>query len=397
MIKINDISLTRRKILQTSLLILIFSMFNLCEISRLIQVNSIPQRIMNAPLLGRYGHSLVYDPENQQIILFGGYNMENGELDDMWVYDCTNNIWRELHLAKKPLARSGQEMVYNSINRKFILFGGSTRYGWSNDTWIYDSAAKTWTEVFPKNRPSPRGSVSMYFDPDIGQTILFGGYIEELEGADETWTYDYDDNIWNLLNISVKPRPRYGSRMIYDPVNQRGVLFGGRIIGYYKLNDTWEFNLLNYSWTQLDLPEHPSPRYWHDMVYDSAKQVIMLFGGSIKGGLSQETWIFNVTSNRWIQMNPEVSPSNRSFHKLVYDSENGKVIMFGGVKSGYSETYNDTWIYSFDENNWTKQKPQIVEYSPVPCFNIPIITSSLITLYILNTKKRRLQRSRKMK
>lgn len=120
----------RRKILRISLLIIIFTMFSHFDIFRLNQVDSIPQRIMNTPLVGRYGHSMVYDPENQQIILFGGYNLDEVKnLDDMWEYDCKNDVWRELHITTKPPARSGHEMVYDSINHKFILFGGTERSG----------------------------------------------------------------------------------------------------------------------------------------------------------------------------------------------------------------------------------------------------------------------------
>lgn len=228
----------------------------------------------------------------------------------------------------------------------------------------------------------------MYFDPDIGQTVLFGGYSDDAEGADETWTFDYVNNTWNFLNISIKPRARYGSRMVYDPVNQRGVLFGGRIIGYYVLNDTWEFNLSNNSWTQLDLPEGPSARYWYSMAYDSYNQLIVLFGGSEGGSsVSQETWVFNVTSNHWLQMDPDVNPPNRSYHKCAFDSENGKVIMFGGTISGYSTPYNDTWTY--EENNWIKHDPRVIEYSPVPGFNIPLVIIALFALSIFYKVKKR--------
>lgn len=373
---------------------LIFSTFCLIEISRLYQVGSTPQRTMNSPLSGRYGHSLVYDPEKKQVILFGGRTTDNVALNDLWVYDCKNDIWHEKHVSNKPPARSGHEMIYDSINRKFILFGGSHRYRWSNDTWTYDSTTGKWTEVFPQQSPSPRGSVAMYFDPNLEETILFGGYEDFGEGANETWTYDTVDNTWNLLDLSNKPLPRYGSQLVYDSVNQRAILFGGRIVGRYRLNDTWEFMPSNF-WNQLKPLEGPSARYWHSMVYDSSNQVIVLFGGSENLGVSQETWIFNVTSNQWIQMNPEVSPPNRLSHKMTFDPENEKVILFGGLQSDYSETFNDTWTYSLEENNWTIHDPQIIEYSPVPGFNIILILNGLITLYMLSLIRKRIQRKEK--
>ncbi|MFX1518050.1 MAG: Kelch repeat-containing protein [Promethearchaeota archaeon] len=390
MLVIGTLSIKKREILIVSNLVIILSSFCLVEIP---QVYSIPRRIMSSPLTGRYGHSLVYDPDKQQVILFGGISMDNTELDDMWVYDCKNNIWTEKHVTNKPPARSGHGMVYDSINHRFFLFGGGQRYGWCNDTWIYDSTKKKWTEVFPQQSPSPRGSVAMYFDPNLESIILFGGYDDLGESANETWIYSVVNNTWTLLNnISIAPPPRYGSQLVYDSVNQRGILFGGRIVGRNRLNDTWVFNPSNKSWNQLRPIEGPSARYWYGMAYDSSNQVIILFGGSCNLDVSQETWIFNVSSNHWIQMNPEINPPSRCHHELSFDANNGKMILFGGIKSGYLETYNDTWTYSFEENTWAIQNPQIIEYSPVSGFSTTLILFYLIILCLISPVRRKNQK-----
>ena len=359
-------------------------MLNHLEIFCLNQVDS-------TPYIGRYGHSMVYDPENQKILLFGGFNLEeDSDLDDMWEYDCKNDVWRELHHTTKPPATHGHEMVYDSINKKFILFGGSGTYGWTDKTWIYDPDKKAWTEVFPEDSPSKRGSVAMYFDPEIGETVLYGGYGDLAEGADETWTYNYDNNKWTFHNLTTKPPARYGPEMIYDPVNKRGILFGGRRIGYNTLNGTWEFNLSDKTWTQFNITKGPSARYWYCMDYDPVNKIMILFGGS-EGGtpFSQETWVFNVTSNSWIQMDPEISPPYRSFHDSAFDTVNGKVLMFGGTASGYIDPYNETWSYSYEENNWIKLDSRVIEYSSAPGFNIAVIIIALFALPIFNKVKKR--------
>ncbi|MHA2032047.1 MAG: Kelch repeat-containing protein, partial [Candidatus Kariarchaeaceae archaeon] len=309
--------LDKRAILQFSLIFLTFVMLSQFEVYRLNQVNSTPTTIMDTPLLGRYGHSIVYNPDKQKIIMFGGFNYdENSDLDDMWEYDCTTDTWRELYQSTKPPATSSHGMVYDSINRKFVLFGGSGIYGWEDKTWVYDPSNNSWTEMLPQVSPSPRGSASMYFDPELGETVLYGGYSDLAEGADETWTYNYENNTWTFHDLATKPPARYGAGIVYDPVNQRGVLFGGRIIGQHTLNGTWEFNSSSMSWTKLNLTVSPSARYWYCMDYDPVNKVMILFGGS-EGEIpfSQETWAFDVTSDQWSQMNPISNPLNRSFHK----------------------------------------------------------------------------------
>ncbi len=382
--------LKRTTIVQISLLILTFAMLSQFKVYRLNQVNSTPTRIMDTPLLGRYGHSMVYNPENQKIIMFGGFNVdENNKLDDMWEYDCTSDVWRELHQSKKPPPISGHGMIYDSINRKFILFGGYGVYERDDRTWIYDHGKNSWTEMFPQVSPSPRDSVSMYFDPEIGETVLYGGYSDLAEGADETWTYNYGNNTWTFHNLTTKPPARYGAGMVYDPVNQRGVLFGGRRIGYNPLDGTWEFVSSTMSWNKLNISESPSARYWYCMDFDPLHKVMILFGGS-EGNtpFSEETWVFNVTSDQWLQMNPTSNPLYRSFHECALDPESGEVIMFGGTQSGNITPYNDTWSYSYEDNAWINIEYQVIEYSAASGFDIGVIFLSLFVLLTFYRKKK---------
>ena len=382
--------LDKRIILPFLLIFLIIAMLGQSEVYRLNQVISTPTTTMNTPLLGRYGQSMVYNPVNQKIIMFGGFNVdENTELDDMWEYDCTTNTWKELHQSKKPSATSGHGMVYDSSNSIFILFGGYGLYGRNDKTWTYDSAKNAWTEMFPQVSPSLRDSASMYFDPELGETVLYGGYSRLAEGADETWTYNYGNNTWTFHNLTTKPPARYGAGIAYDPVNQRGVLFGGRKIGQNPLSGTWEFDSLTMSWTKLNITESPRARYWYSMDYDPVNKVMILFGGS-EGNtpFSQETWVFDVTSNHWSQMNPASSPPSRSYHNCAYDPENGKVVMFGGTQDGYLTPYNDTWSYSYEENTWTKLDYQVIEYSSASGFDIGTIILTLFVLLTFYRKKK---------
>jgi hypothetical protein len=388
--------LERKTIIQITLIILTFTILSQINVYRLNQVNSNPARIMHTPLLGRYGHSMVYNPENGKIIMFGGFNFdEDNELDDMWEYDCATDVWKELHQSEKPPATSGHGMVFDSINRKFILFGGYNAYGRSDKTWIYDHENNSWTEMLPQVKPSPRDGRSMYFDPVIGETVLFGGYSDQAVGADETWTYNYVNNTWTFHDLITKPPARYGPKIVYDPVNQRGVLFGGRIIGENTLNGTWEFDSSTMSWAKLNITESPSARYWYCMDYDPVNKVMILFGGS-EGNVpfSQETWVFNVTSNQWLKMNPESNPPNRSFHNCAFDSESGKIVMFGGTQSGYLSPYNDTWSYSYDDNAWIDVDYQVVEFLTTSTASTTLTTSTasgfdsgiiFVTLFVLLT------------
>src|SRR5262249_7089447 len=83
-----------------------------------------------------------------------------------------------------------------------------------------------------------------------------------------------------LIPVGTPPSGREGHTAIYDPVDDRMVVFGGWD-GFNKLNDVWALSLAGSpSWTQL-IPMGISPRirYWHTAIYDPVRNRMMVFGG----------------------------------------------------------------------------------------------------------------------
>jgi len=312
--------------------------------------------IQSASPTARYGSSMVYDPVLQKTILFGGgYEDTTGyeDFNDMWLFDPTSNLWTEINPTVKPSARSGHSMVYDSTNHKTILFGGWVdNVGLISDTWIFDSQTNQWTEVFPVSNPSSRQSHSMYYDPDARRVILFGGHQGVGGHLDDMWEYNYSDNMWTELSSSNSPSGRYGSKMVYDPLNQRTILFGGRATSI--MDDTWIYYYGNNTWTKLNPTSKPGTRYWHGMVYDSNNHKVIVFGGTYSGALG-DTWIFDPSTNEWAEVLPSNHPSNRLFFTMVYDSNSHKAILFGGIRSPES-SLGDTWAYSYGSNSWSIMK-----------------------------------------
>ncbi len=313
--------------------------------------------IQNASPSARYGSAMVYDPVLQKAIFFGGgcQDATGYELfNDMWLFDPTNNIWTEINPTVKPSARSSHSMVYDSINHRTILFGGwDDTVGLMNDTWIYDSQTNQWTEVFPANKPSNRQSNAIYYDSNAQRVILFGGYREVGGHLDDTWEYNYSDNSWTELNPTSNPSGRYGSRMVYDPINQRGILFGGRSTSI--LDDTWIYYYGNNTWIELSPASSPETRYWHEMVYDSNNHKVIVFGGRNAGAPGyalEDTWIFDPSNNEWTELLPLSHPSNRMDFSMVYDSNHQKTILFGGFRFS-GNTLGDTWTYAYNGNRWS--------------------------------------------
>ena len=72
--------------------------------------------------------------------------------------------------------------------------------------------------------------------------------------------------------------------MVYDPATARAIVFGGRAGAFF--NDCWAYSPATETWTELH-PKltAPSARSYAAMVYDTAGNRVILFGGVDSKGL----------------------------------------------------------------------------------------------------------------
>jgi N-acetylneuraminic acid mutarotase len=300
----------------------------------------------------RDSHCMVYNPANGKVILFGGSDKDGNSLRDTWAYDPTANTWTDLRPTGSVPPEGDYSMVYDSARGMVILVGEGSDDAVFCATWAYDSAANTWTELHPTGSvPPARLFRSMVYDPATGRVILFGGLqlsFETLTFAyfNDTWAYDSAANTWTELHPTGSlPPAREGHAMVYDPASGKVILFGGSGEGFGYLNDTWAYDPTAKSWASLTpTGDLPSAREYHSMVYDSAAGKMILFGGWNDSAEFNDTWAYDPTANRWASLTPtgEV-PSARDSHAMVYDSATGKMILFGGCDE--NAEFNDTWAY----------------------------------------------------
>ncbi|MBY9003262.1 MAG: hypothetical protein KGD73_04770, partial [Candidatus Lokiarchaeota archaeon] len=173
---------------------------------------------------------------------------------------------------------------------------------------------------------------------------------------DDTWEYDYATNNWTNLNPIIKPTGRYGAPMVYDPLNQRGFMFGGRTS--IIMDDTWVYYSSNNSWIELNMVSKPSNRYWEGLAYDESAQKMILYGGRNSGGIGEaldDTWVFDPTNNQWTEIISTSHPTNRFHIMLVYEPERKQTIVFGGFRFP-DVCMGDTWGYDYSANNWNMLK-----------------------------------------
>jgi hypothetical protein len=160
---------------------------------------------------------------------------------------------------------------------------------------------------------------------------------------------------WTEKYPSTKPTQRefHSMASFYD--NDKVLLFGGE--RHSVLNDTWIYDLSDNQWVKKTPLNMPSQRRSCGMATVSGTDNVVLFGGQIFGGSSNETWAYDLSIDNWINKNPLTFPQNRSFHSMSSIFGTDQIFLFGGSYPFGPDPYNDTWIYDFSDNTWTRKYP----------------------------------------
>jgi len=158
----------------------------------------------------RWGHCMVYDPVDECVLLFGGFDADNRPLNDLWKYK--DGDWSHITVfedSQVPPPRGGASMIYfgafmydrgyadyclSCDHQAPVLFGGTDGSHYFNDTWVYDFESARWIMVNPDGEqsqgPQPRAFAVFVFaqnagwSPDPEGTATY----EDLDPADRCAT-----------------------------------------------------------------------------------------------------------------------------------------------------------------------------------------------------------------
>ena len=208
-------------------------------------------------------------------------------------------------------------------------------------------------ELAQETGPSNRYLPAFTYDLINERVMMFGGGTNDGEFGD-TWVFNYETQLWTELNFETTPTSRHSAVMVYDSADEVIILFGGWN-GTSQATDTWIFDCETEVWTEVSPEVSPPGRMSHAMVYDSVNDKVILFSGyGTDGPNDDDTWIYDYTTNTWEEMNPSESPHARYGAGSVFDENNESMIIFGGNSGGY---FSDTWSYDYTTNIWTEMNP----------------------------------------
>ncbi len=273
------------------------------------------------------GTPLAFDRDRGIAVMYGGDALGTNT-GETWEWD--GGVWTRRLPASQPAPRVSHAIVYDEAHAVTLMYGGLDPFGGAilTDVWTWDGT--NWTQQV--DGPGGRVNPLLVYDGAHGDVVLFGG-----NGMADTWTWD--GTAWTQQPTTVAPPPGSTTSVAagaYDLVRQRFVVF--------TQNQTWEWDGI--TWTQASPVVSPPMRDVTRLTYDVLRGRVVMFGGAISGSIPIEyddLWEWDGTT--WTERTPATLPSVRTEAGVTYDTVHGELLMFGGRALG---TYdNSTWRYQY--------------------------------------------------
>lgn len=298
--------------------------------------------------------SLGYDPEADQVLLFGGGLATNPSgAAPTWLYDPAANRWRRPTLDIEPPPRCNSPLVYDPASRRIILFGGYDQAAALNDTWAFDCRQQRWEERSGKVVPPPMFAPATTVVPGGGKVLVCGFDASKVKlhqqastsAVQETWIYDVAENQWTPIQGDLRLE---GYRWLTAAASEKHgvallVAFGPQRRTYALRYDP--------AAEPADLAGAPSG----SIAWKYPEQKLSLEQAPSPDLQATEELLTALPANKFIDARPPGLLISKTWSTAVIDTDRSEVIYTGGGHSGYSG--NDFARYSLVENRWSLDFP----------------------------------------
>ncbi len=287
-------------------------------------------------------------------------------------FELPLNTWVKLSPLTNtpPSPRLGYEgaCVWDAKHQVMIRYGGHNQGGGGeqhSEMWTFDPRTAKWTLKEPNVQPPGIccGQQNV-FDPQQGRYLRFPSFSgshgwqwwrEIYLNDSSVWSYDLDENKWRNLRPVPTASPKPLRCAAWDSAQNVVVLFGGETSSEGTLVYDSHLN----AWTSKKPSPQPEFRSGGNMAYDAARKLHILFGAQMNN--DPHTWGYSLAENRWTSLKPALlPPTDKNDAVLTYDSVNGVVIAVVKVSEGKEDnakSHLETWAFDAGTNQWTKMNP----------------------------------------
>ena len=333
--------------------------------------NRVSQWFDLTPALQRHGQTpraaedcaMMYNPILRRVILFGGKDNNDVNLNEIWSLDLATEAWEQLHAKNEgPPASEDHTVIYDPLGHRMIVYGGENGFT-TNATWSFDFKTQSWRNMTAPNAPA-REDHSAIYDARGKRMVIFGGRDNDGQNdyinIHEVWALDLNPQSprfekWQPLKLEADDKPPQGRSdhaVVYDSLKNRMVIFAGWDKDKKEfLKDTWAFYFEDSTgsavhWRQIKTKySHPPERRHAAGVYDPARNCFIIFGGFGDEGYLNDVWALDLTTDIWVNLTP--GPQPRLDHQAVYDRASGRLLLYGGDARLHAK-FHDVWELQID-------------------------------------------------
>lgn len=282
---------------------------------------------------------------------------------------AATETWSEIPL----ISYNQSTLILDSANDRLVLYGGLAGEDVSTDVWVRSLAGRAlWTRLDVAGPlPPAHAAHAAAYDPIRQRMIVYGNFAPDgtLGGV---WALSLSGTpAWTRLDTGARgPGDRSGTRMVYDPLNDRMLVFGGYSWSADSLeNEVWALSLTRTPrWVLLAPSGTPPSRQTESaVIFDSKRQRMVVFGGFDKsrnpyGGAGREVWALSLgDAPEWTQLHPAYGDIPRLFASAAaYDAKHDRMLVAAGANDSLSrdQPVQGTWALQFgDTDYWTQITP----------------------------------------
>ncbi len=206
--------------------------------------------------------------------------------------------------------------------------------------------------------PPPAEDCAIIYDPVEHRVLIFGGKADDDRNTNDVWALDLARNAWvKVVPRGESPPAVEDHAATYDPDGHRAIIHGGE--DGFSRNSTWAFDLKTEVWRDITSASGPALED-HSAIYEGGGKRMVIFGGR-----NQQADHDDVDLDRVLAL--DLDPASPSFEKwtdlsvkadgdvgrceqvAVWDQKKNRMVIYGGWKKKKKDYLEDTWAFSFGE------------------------------------------------
>lgn len=181
----------------------------------------------------------------------------------------------------------------------------------------------------------------MIYDSNRGMVVIFSENGKVFE-------YDTRTNLFNKRNVVSLP-PLSQGKMVYSPLNGKVIFFSYGDENSYV--EVWEWDFETGIWEPKTVNGQKPGQGVHAIAYDSDRGKVILYGTSFSySSFDPTVWEWDVENSSWEGRYPVVGESPFAWYSsAAYDSNRKKFVIFGGI---YLTEEDIIWEWDTETGIW---------------------------------------------